>query len=73
MKSLYYQFVNFIKTMPNLWFLTIWLLTFSLILTLVVRFYKIYNGEQKKFEKVSLLVIALILFAILVYLTYIRK
>ena len=73
MKELYYQFVNFIQEMPNIWFTTIWLGLMAVIFVLVVKFYKIYNGTQKNFEKISLLVLALILFAILIYLTYIRN
>lgn len=73
MKNLYYQFVNYVQTMPQLWFITIWLLMFALILVNVMKFFKIYNGTQKKFEKLSLLVIAILLFSALIFLTYIRK
>ena len=73
MKSLYYQFVNFIQTMEPVWFVIIWLLLFAVILVLVMKFFKVYNGTQKKFEKLSLIVLALLLFAVLIYLTYIRK
>jgi len=73
MKSVYYQFVNFIQTMPSIWFITIWLALFGLDLVLVVKFFKIYNGTQKKFEKLSLIILAVLLLAIIVFLTYIRK
>ena len=73
MKSLYYQFVNFIQTMNPVWFITIWLGLFAVILVLVMKFFKIYNGTQKKIEKVSLIIVAILLFAVLIYLTYIRK
>ena len=73
MKSIYYQFVNFIQTMDQLWFITIWMAAFAVILVLVMKFFKIYNGTQKKFEKLSLLIVALLLFAALVFLTYLRK
>ena len=72
MKSLYYQFVNFIQTMDTLWFLTIYLLLTAGILIMIMKFFKVYNGTQKKFEKVSLLVSAVLLLAILIYLTYLR-
>ena len=72
MKSLYFQFVNFMQEMPSLWFLTIIIALFALTLILIVRFFKIYNGTQKNFEKLSLLIIAILLFAVLIYLTYIR-
>ena len=73
MKSIYYQFVNFIQELNGLWFMTIWLLLLATILILIVRFFKIYDGTQKKFEKVSLLILAILLIAVLVFLTYIRK
>ena len=73
MKSIYYQFVNFIQTMPQLWFISIWLLLLAGVLILIMKFFKIYNGTQKKFEKISLIIWAVILFAALVYLTLIRR
>lgn len=73
MKSIYYQFVNFIQTIPSMWFTIAWLLTFAMILVLVMNFFKIYNGTQKKFEKLSYIVLAVLLFALLVFLTYLRK
>lgn len=73
MGSFYNQFVNFIQTLSPLWYITIWLVVFAGILMLVVRFFSIYNGTQKKFEKLSLLVLAILLFIALIYLTYIRK
>ena len=73
MKSIYYQFVNFIQTLSPLWFITIWITLLCGTLISITRFFKLYNGEQKSFEKVSLLVIAIICFALLVYLTYIRN
>ena len=73
MKSFYYQFVNFIQEMPQVWFAIIWLLLVAVILVNIMKFFKIYNGTQKKFEKISLIVIAIMLFALLVYLTYIRN
>ena len=72
MKEVYFKFVNFIQEMPGLWFATIWLGILALAFVLMVKFYKIYNGTQKSFEKISLLVLTLILIAILVYLTYVR-
>ena len=72
MKEAYFQFVNFIQEMPAIWFATIWLGLMITTFLLVVKFYKIYNGTQKNFEKISLLVLALIIFAIVVYLSYVR-
>ncbi len=73
MKSIYYQFVNFIQELNALWFMAIWILLFAAILLLIVKFFKIYDGTQKKFEKVSLIIIAILLIAVLVFLTYIRR
>lgn len=73
MESLYYQFVNFIQEMPVVWFVTIWTILFCGALIFIMKFFKIYNGEQKSFEKLSYIFIALICFALLVYLTYLRK
>lgn len=73
MKSLYYQFVNYIQTMDVLWYTIIWLLMVAVILIYIMKFFKIYNGTQKKFEKLSYIVIAVFLFALLVYFTYLRK
>ncbi len=73
MKSLYYQFVNFIQGLNNLVFVTIWLLLVAVILILIVKFFKIYNGTQKHFEKLSYIILAILLIAVLVFLTYIRK
>ena len=72
MKSLYYQFVNFIQTMPQMWFVTIWLLLFACTLVCVMKFFKIYNGTQKKIEKPSLIILAVLLFAVIIYLTCVR-
>ena len=72
MKSLYYQFVNFIQTLEPLWFTTIMLLLVAADLVLIMKFFKIYNGTQKKFEKVSYIVLAVLLLAVLIYLTYLR-
>ena len=73
MKAAYYQFVNFIQGLTNFWFYTIWFALFAIVFMLVIRFFKIYNGTQKRFEKISILVLAILLFALLVYLTYLRN
>ena len=73
MKSYYYQFINFIQEMQIGWYLTIWFVLFLAILSATIRFFKIYNGTQKKFEKISLIILAIVLFALLIFYTYIRK
>ena len=72
MKSFYYQFVNYIQTMSPLWFTTIMLLLAAAELVFVMKFFKIYNGTQKKFEKISYIVSAVILLGIFIFLTYLR-
>lgn len=71
--TFYYQFVNFIQELHTGWYMAIWVALAIGVLLCVMRFFKIYNGEQKKFEKVSLIIIAIILLALIIYLTYIRK
>ena len=73
MKSLYYQFVNFVQTMHAGMFVTIWLILMALVLVNIMKFFKAYNGTQKKFEKMGTFTLALILFAIVVFFTYIRN
>ena len=73
MKSLYYQFVNYIQTMDQLWYMTIWVAIFCVCLILVMKFFKIYNGTQKKFEKLSYIVLAVLLLAFLIFFSSIRK
>lgn len=72
-KSAYYQFVNFIQGLDKIVFASIWLLLFAFILILVMKFFKKYNGEQKKFEKLGTLFVAIVLIAAMIFLTYIRK
>ena len=72
-KSYYYQFVNFLQNLNSVWFFVIWMVLLAMVFLCIARFFKVYNGTQKKFEKVSLIIVALILLAILIFLTYIRK
>lgn len=72
MKSAYFQVVNFFQSMPIIWFATIWLLLLAGGLLSIMNFFKAHNGTQKTFEKAGLLVLAILLFAFLIYLTYIR-
>ncbi len=73
METIYYQFVNFIQEMDGLWFATLWIALVALTFILIVKFYKAHNGTQKTFEKISLLILAIIIFAVLIYITYLRK
>ena len=71
--SIYYQLVNFIQEMPNLWFSSIIIVLFAVSIMSIAKFFKAHNGTQKNFEKLSLLFLGVVLFAILLFLTYIRK
>ena len=73
MESIYYQFVNFWQDMKTSWFVTICTFLFALTLIFVAKFFKKYDGTQKEFVKLSYLILAILCFAILVYLTTIRK
>ena len=71
--SLYNRFVNFLQELDTIWFVTIWMLLLVVMLVCILRFFKIYNGTQQKFEKVSLMILALVAFAVLLSITYIRS
>lgn len=73
MKSLYYKFVNIIQTMDSLWFISLWLVAVAIELVIIMKFFKIYNGTQKKFEKLSLLIIAVAELALIIFITSLRK
>jgi hypothetical protein len=73
MKSLYYKFVNIIQTMDSLWFISLWLVAVAIELVIIMKFFKIYNGTQKKFEKLSLLIIAVAVLALIIFITSLRK
>lgn len=73
LKSFYNQFINFMQEMHTAWFVTIWVTLLIGMLLCIMRFFKLYDGTQKKFEKIGLMVLAIILFAVLIFITYIRK
>ena len=73
MSEIYYQFVNFWQEMKPLWFGTIAMLLLALTLIFIAKFFKKYDGTQKEFVKLNYLLLAVIFFAILVYLISIRK
>ena len=72
MKEAYYQVVNFFQSMPMIWFVTIWLALLAGGLLCIMNFFKAHDGKQKRIEKAGLLVLAILMFAFLIYLTYIR-
>lgn len=72
MKSIYYQFVNFIQELEPVWFASIILILFACALMCVVKFFKKYDGTQKKFENLSKIVLALLLLLILIFLINVR-
>ena len=69
----YNRFVNFIQQMPTIWFVIIWFVLFAGIMLCIATLFKKYDAEKNKFKKVSMLIVAAILMAILIYLSYIRK
>lgn len=69
----YNRFVNFIQQLPTIWFVIIWFVLFAGILLCIATLFKKYDAEKNKFKKVSMLVVAILLFALIVYLSYIRK
>lgn len=71
--SIYYQLVNFIQGLSDFWFSTIIIVLFAVSIMSIAKFFKAYNGTQKNFEKLSLLFLGVVLFAVLIFLTYIRK
>ena len=73
MTEIYYNFVNFWQEMDPLWFGTIVMLSFALTLIFVAKFFKKYDGTQKEFVKLNYLLLAVIFFAVMVYLVSIRK
>lgn len=73
LKSYYYQFVNFIQEMNATWFVLIWLGLVVAILLSIMTFFRENSKENKKFVKGSMIILTILLFALLVWLTYIRK
>lgn len=73
MKSIYYQFVNFIQTIPTLWFAVIWAALLLGIFFCIVKFFNSYNEKTNKYEKIGLFILAIVLLAAIIYLTYIRR
>lgn len=73
LKSYYYRLLNFIQGWPGYVFGIVWMLILAAAFLLVIKFFKKYNGTQKKFEKGSLIFLAVLLFALLIFLTYVRK
>lgn len=71
-KSGYFQFVSFIRDMPTIWFAILWAVLVSLTLVCIMKFFKKYDGTQKEFVKVSLIILAVIFFACLMFITYVR-
>ena len=71
--SVYYQFVNFIQGLSNFWFSTIIIVVFAVSILSIVKFFKSHNGTQKNFEKLGSLFLGVVMFAVLLFLTYIRK
>ena len=70
MRSFYYQFVNWVQAIPPLWFMTIFIAGISGTFMLIIKFFKKYDGSQTKFEKLSFLILAIMLFSVVAYISY---
>ena len=73
MDSLYYQFVNYIQSIPPIWFMTIFIVGISGTFLLIVKFFKRYDGSQTRFEKLSLFILAMMLFGAVAYITHLWR
>ena len=67
MQSVYYQFVNYIQQMPKVWFTAILMALFVFSILSVVKFFKVYNGTQKNFEKLGSLFLGVVLLLFLIF------
>ena len=43
MKSLYYQFVNYVAEMSTVWYVTIWTILFCGALIFIIKFKELHN------------------------------
>lgn len=73
MKSLYYQFINFIQQMPDMWYTAMLLALFVVSILSVMKFFKAHNGTQNNFEKLGSLFLGVVVLLFLIFLVYIRK
>ena len=71
-KSGYFQLVSFVRDLPKFWYFTLWAVLVCLTLVCIMKFFKKYDGTQKEFVKVSLIILAVIFFACLMFITYVR-
>ncbi len=74
-KSFYYQVINYIQGLNGSIYIMIWLLLFAMIMACVLAFVKANSGsvKQTKILKASMLILAILLFALLIWYTYVRK
>ncbi len=72
MKSLYYQFVNFIHNLHSLVFWTIWVALLAVTFLLIVKFFNSYDEDKKRYKKISFLILSIILMLVLIFFTYLR-
>lgn len=73
MKSLYYQFVNFIQRMNPFVFAAIWVVLLGLTFMFIIKFFNSYDNDKKRYKKTSFLIIGILIMAVLIFLTYLRK
>lgn len=73
MDSLYYQFVNYIQSIPPIWFYTIFLVGISGVILLMVKFYKKFDDSETVLAKLKYVFLAIILFSIIAYITHLWR
>jgi len=72
MKSLYYQFVNYIQNMHTLVFWTIWVALLAFAFLFIVKFFNSYDEDKKRYKKISFLILGIIIMLVLILFTYLR-
>ena len=73
MDSLYYQFVNYIQSIPPIWFYTIFFVGISGVILLMVKFYKKFDDSETILAKLKYVFLAIILFSIIAYITHLWR
>lgn len=73
MKNIYNQIVGFIRSIPNIWYMTIIIALLAFALIMFVKFYKSHDVVEKKAGKIAYIVLAVIFIAILIFIVSVRK
>ena len=73
MKNIYNQIVDFIRSIPNIWYVTLIIGLLVVSLLMFIKFYKSHDVVEKKAGKITYIIIALIFIAILIFIVSVRK